>query len=71
MKTWAWTAVSKLNAEIAHYSTAYCHCHSAMQRLGADQVLLNQFQVLNREDIQSSMAIIDPNEPGSSSLQLS
>ena len=35
VKTQAGTAVSELNAKIAHYSTVYRHCCSAMQRLGA------------------------------------
>jgi len=42
-----------------------------MERLGADAHLLQQFEPLSREDIQASTAIINPNEPRSSTLQLS
>ena len=71
VRTRARATVANLNSKIVHHSTAYRRCRSAMERLGADAHLLQRFKPLSREDIQASTAIINPNEPGSSTLRLS
>ena len=40
-------------------------------RLSPDDRSLNKYQVLQKADVKSSTAILDPNSPGSSSLRLS
>jgi hypothetical protein len=42
-----------------------------MIQLGANQEILSKFRVLLKEDVKSSTALLDPNNPGSSTLQLS
>ena len=42
-----------------------------MIQLGADIETLQQFQELRKEDIKASTAILTPNIPGSTTLQLS
>ena len=42
-----------------------------MVALKCGQTLLGQYQVLTRQDLKSSTAILDPNQPGSTSLNLS
>ena len=32
---------------------------------------MNQYRILTKEDLKSSMAILDPNKPGSTTLKLS
>jgi hypothetical protein len=63
--------ISMLNNEIASYCRAYTRCRSAIVRLGADAATLQQFQVLVKDDLKSSTAILDPNRPGSTTLRLS
>ena len=42
-----------------------------MIHLGADNKVLERFQILKKEDVRASTAIINPNIPGSSSVKLS
>lgn len=42
-----------------------------MVALNCVPTLLGQYQVLTRQDLKSSTAILDPNQPGSTSLKLS
>ena len=69
--TRARSAISKLNNIISFHCRAYSKCHSAMQCLGADSGTLSRFQVLSKQDVKCSTALLDPNTPGSTSLRLS
>jgi len=42
-----------------------------MVHLGADAYILDRFQLLTRADVKASTALLNPNIPGSSSIQLS
>lgn len=64
-------AVKKLNLQISIQCRLYTQCRSRMVTLGADSATLNQFRTLTTEDIKASTAIVNPNEPGSTSLKLS
>ena len=64
-------AIVHISEKIAHYSRVYCRVRTAMVRLGADQRTLNKFKPLLRANVKASTAILDPNIPGSSTLQLS
>jgi hypothetical protein len=71
IRTRARSAITKLNNRISLYCRAYSRCRAAMIRLGADQETLARFKVLSKQDIKCSTALLNPNQPGSSSLQLS
>jgi len=64
-------AIIRITDQVAHYSKVYCQARTALVRLGADETTLNKFKVLTRDDVKASTAILDPNIPGSSNIQLS
>ena len=45
--------------------------HLALVWLGADEKTMTRFQILLKEDVRASTAILDPNVAGSSSIRLS
>jgi len=65
------SAIVKINNQITLYSRAYVRARAMLVRLGADAATLTTFQILVKDDVRASTAILDPNEPGSSSLRLS
>lgn len=71
IKTKGRVTVKGLNTQIAFHCHVYGHCRSRMIRLGADSALLQLFPALKKEDIRASTAILAPNMPGSTRLQLS
>ena len=71
VRTRARATIAKLNHVIAYQSRVYARCRAAMARLGADDPTLNRFQILLKEHVRSSSALLNPNEPGSTRLQLS
>ena len=64
-------AVKDLNIQISFHCQVYSQCCSRLVRLGADQATLQQFQVLKKDDIKLSTAILTPNTPGATSIKLS
>lgn len=68
VRTRARANVAKLNLSITHLSRAYTKARLAILRLGAKEV---EYPVLLPEHVRASTAILDPNEPGSSTLRLS
>jgi len=71
VNTRARTAISKLNCLIVYYSRVYAHCRVALGRLGAVDFILDKYQNLRKEDLKSSTALLNPNEPGASRVKLS
>lgn len=65
------SVIIQLNSRISFYCRVYNKCRLAMVRLGANQEILSKFRVLLKGDVKSSTALLDPNKPGSSTLQLS
>ncbi|KAH9484689.1 hypothetical protein JR316_0001588 [Psilocybe cubensis] len=63
--------VDEMNHRITYYSQLYTECRARLVVLGADDSTLRKFQVLKKEDIKTSTAILDPNTPGSTRVQLS
>ena len=63
--------ITKLNQKITFFAKVYNHCHAALLYLGANEHTLQKFRILTKQDVKASSAIVDPNIPGSSSLQLS
>ena len=62
--TWAWKKVSDLDAMVARYSAVYHHCQQQMVALGANQSILNRYQILNKKDVTVSTAVADSNARG-------
>jgi hypothetical protein len=71
VRTRARAIIAKLNESISLYSRIYTRCRVALVRLHADEALLGEFQILRKEDVHASTAILDPNIPGSTSVRLS
>ena len=58
--------IKKITHEIALHARIYSRCRDRLITLGCDE-----FRLLTKDDIRSSTAILNPNEPGSSKLHLS
>jgi hypothetical protein len=63
--------IKKLNDQLTYYSRVYSRCRSALLRLGADKETMQVFQVLRKEDLKASTALVNPNVPGSSKVHVS
>jgi hypothetical protein len=64
-------AVKKLNTQIAEHCRFYAHSRSSLSILGAEPSIMNRFKILKPIDVQASTAVLNPNQPGSTSLKLS
>jgi hypothetical protein len=71
VRTRARAVIAKLNHRIAHYARVYGRCRRALARLDADAATLDKYTILLKEHLTCSTALVNPNEPGSTSLQLS
>ena len=49
----------------------YSRCRTRIVALGADEATHARLKILSPSDIKASTAIINPNEPGSSTIKLS
>ena len=65
------STIATINYRIAYHCHVYNRCHSAMVKLGAGNEVLDNFHILHPQDIRSSSALLNPNEPGSSRIKLS
>jgi hypothetical protein len=65
------TTIAKLDNRISWYCWVYARAHAAMVQLNAGEEILFKFRILLKDDVKASTAMINPNIPGSSSLQLS
>jgi hypothetical protein len=63
--------VKSLHNDLTLHVRIYTRCRNHLVALSCGQSILAQFCVLTREDLKTSIAILDPNEPGSTSIQLS
>jgi hypothetical protein len=71
VRTRSRTLIAKTNNRISYYCRVYVRSRAAMVKLGAAPHILDIFQVLQKEDVKASTAILDPNIPGSTNLRLS
>lgn len=71
VRTRARATIAKLNYLIVYHCRVYGRCRAALARLGAEQKILDQYRILLKQDVRSSSALLNPNEPGSTRLQLS
>lgn len=63
--------IIKMNNSISFHARVYSRCRLAMVRLGAAPASLQAYRALTKSDVKSSTALLTPNIPGSSSIQLS
>jgi hypothetical protein len=63
--------VKSLHNKLTLHARIYTRCRNHMVALNCGPTLLGQYQVLTKQDLKSSTAILDPNKPGSTSLKLS
>lgn len=71
VRTRAQTKVKALNADIMVHCRMYSRCRARLVLLGADNTILRKFQPLTKQDVKASSAVLNPNIPGGSRLQLS
>jgi hypothetical protein len=71
VNTRARATIAKLNNKITYHARVYCRCRKAMAALDADDAMLQKYQILLKEHLRSSAALLNPNEPGSTRVQLS
>ena len=63
--------IKSLQNDIILHARIYTRCRSRLVALKCDEQWLKIFRLLNRSDLKASTAILDPNTPGSSSVNLS
>jgi hypothetical protein len=71
VRTTAQKRVKSLHNELVLHARIYTRCRSRLIALNCEGRWLKVFRVLNRSDLRASTAILRPNIPGASSLQLS
>ena len=70
VRTHARGTIKGINSQISLCCQVYSHCQSRLIDLGANDETMTQFRELKKEDIRASTAILTPNTPRSTSLQL-
>jgi hypothetical protein len=71
MRTRSRSIIKKINEKIALTCRLYARCRNEMIRLRVNEHILAKFQILHKEDVKASTAILNPNQIGSSSVRLS
>lgn len=72
VRTRARTALHEMNAKIAFHARMYNRVRCRLVMLGADNGILHRYRLLQPDDIAASTAILNYNEPGSTtSVRLS
>ena len=71
VRTRARSEIAKLNVKIGYYCRVYSYCRIALVHLKANNDILSRYRIIERKDIASSGALLNPNEPGSSTHRLS
>ncbi|KAF9489479.1 hypothetical protein BDN71DRAFT_1528972 [Pleurotus eryngii] len=71
IKTRSRDRINTLNKKRSDLVYAYARCRHAMMTLKADDTILRKFKELSKADIKSNTYVINPNQPGSTTLNLS
>jgi hypothetical protein len=64
LKTRAWTEVHAVEATVQHHARVYMLARKAIVDLGADNVLLDRYRVLIRQDLSVKTSVIAPHVRG-------
>ncbi|KAF9218809.1 hypothetical protein BS17DRAFT_863800 [Gyrodon lividus] len=59
-KSHAWGTIHQVNAVLKLHTAAYCHCRKLMVTLGSSPAMLEKYQVLKPEHLESRTIEIDP-----------
>ncbi|KAF9494551.1 hypothetical protein BDN71DRAFT_1590319 [Pleurotus eryngii] len=71
IKTRSHNRINTLNKKQSDLVYAYARCWHAMMTLKADNTILCKFKELSKADIKSNTYVVNPNQPGSTTLNLS
>ncbi|KAF9490610.1 hypothetical protein BDN71DRAFT_1592744 [Pleurotus eryngii] len=71
IKTRSRDRINTLNKKRSDLVYAYARCQHAMMTLKADDTTLRKFKELSKADIKSNTYVVNPNQPGSTTLNLS
>ena len=63
-KTCAWTEVHNVESEVQNHARVYMCAHKAMENLGANDILLDQYKVLMCQDLSIKTSAIAPHVRG-------
>lgn len=63
-KTRAWTEVHNVESEVQNHARVYMRARKAMENLGADDILLDRYKVLTRQDLSIKTSAIAPHVRG-------
>jgi hypothetical protein len=63
--------IKSVHNQLTLHARIYARCRNHLVALNCGDSILRQFRVLTKEDLKSSTAILDPNQPGSTTLKLS
>ena len=71
VRTRARGTLKEINTRISFHCQVYSHCRTRLIQLGADELTLQTFRELKKEDVKASTAVLKPNTRGSTALKLS
>ena len=71
IKTRSRDRINTLNKKRSDLVYAYARCRHAMMTLKADDTILRKFKELSKADIKSNTYVVNPNQPGATTLNLS
>ncbi|KAF9492747.1 hypothetical protein BDN71DRAFT_1591473 [Pleurotus eryngii] len=71
IKTRSRDRINTLNKKRSDLVYAYARCRHVMMTLKADDTILHKFKELSKADIKSNTYVVNPNQPGSTTLNLS
>ena len=64
LKTRAWAGVHAVESSVQHHARVYMRARQAIEKLGADNILLDRYKVLKREDLTVKTSVIAPQVRG-------
>lgn len=63
--------IKSIHNQLTLHARIYSRCRNHLVALNCGESLLRKYRILTKEDLKSSTAILDPNQPGSTTLKLS
>lgn len=71
VRTRARGTLKGINTQISFHCQVYSNCRERLIQLGADELTMQSFRELKKEDVKASTAVLKPNTRGSTTLKLS
>ena len=63
--------IKSIHNQLTLHARIYARCRNHLVALNCGESILRQYRILSKVDLKSSTAILDPNQPGSTTLKLS